>query len=383
MKESRILIFSATFGAGHISAAEALIAVLQVKKPSAHIIHLDFGEFLGKTFNKVVKSTYLEMIKHTPKLWGKFYYHTSKIPAHSAFQRFLNKLGRSKFLECVNLLQPDIIICTYPTIAGILAQLRTEQILNVPLVTIVTDYAVHSQWIHDGVDLYLVGCEEVNQGLIERGINPGRIKVTGIPVNPKFSLRLDRRRIAEKFDLDPDWPTVLIMGGAYGVLESLNRICAMTTHMLFPVQTVVVCGRDEKLFNSLDTVVAASDNPIRRFGFVHNVEELMTVSDLIITKAGGITVSEALTKQLPLVIYRPIPGQEEENAGFISKNGAGRVVETEEELIETVTYLLQHPAMARKIGRVGNRAIPKKTAARAVEEILELLHMFQTASKTG
>lgn len=383
MKDLRVLLFSATYGAGHVRAAEALIEAFQIKEPSAKIIHLDFGAFLGKTFNAVVKSAYLEMIKYTPRLWGKFYYRTARIPAHSAFQRFLNRLGRSEFLKCINSLQPDLIICTYPTVAGVLAQLRTEQLLTVPLVTVVTDYAVHSQWIHQGVDLYIVGSQDIYQGLTSRGISPYRIKVTGIPVNPKFENQLDRRKISVKLGLYPNLPTILIMGGAYGVLEDAKRLFNIIADTETPVQAIVVCGRDEKLYKSLESVIAKARNPVHRYGFVHNVEDLMTVSDLIITKAGGLTVSEALTKHLPLLIYKPIPGQEEENSIYIQKIGAGRAIDTEKRLEQTVNFFLQHPGEIEKMRRAAALAVPKRSAELAVENILQLVKLFEMTQKTG
>jgi len=142
VEQLSVLIFSATFGAGHVRAAEGIIEALRAKEPDVEITHLDFGAFLSKTFNSVIKNTYIELIKHTPKLWGKFYYRTSKIPPGSVFQRFLNGLGRREFVKLIQKLQPDLVICTYPTVAGVLAQQRLKGVLNIPLVTVVTDYAV-------------------------------------------------------------------------------------------------------------------------------------------------------------------------------------------------------------------------------------------------
>ncbi|HWQ41391.1 MAG TPA: glycosyltransferase, partial [Desulfosporosinus sp.] len=323
MKQLKVLIFSASFGAGHVRAAEAIIEVLRSKELRAEITHMDFGAFLNKTFNSVIKSTYIKLIKHTPKLWGEFYYRTSKIAPDSLFQRFLNGLGRREFEELLYKLQPKLVICTYPTVAGVLAQLRLKGILNVPLVTIVTDYAVHSQWIHPGVDLYIVGCERVYNGLVARGIHPSSIRITGIPVSPKFEQKVDRQKILKKFNLRPNLLTVLVMGGAYGVLGGAKWICKILTETELPVQTLIVCGQDEKLYKSLDPLIEAGKNQLVRFGFVNNVEELMSVADMIITKAGGLTVSEALTKLVPLVIFRPIPGQEEENTIYLEGIGAG------------------------------------------------------------
>jgi processive 1,2-diacylglycerol beta-glucosyltransferase len=378
-----VLIFSSSFGAGHVRAAEAVIEALREKEPNVKITHLDFGAFLNKTFNTVVKNTYIELIKHTPKLWGKFYYRTSKIPPNSVFQRFLNGLGRREFVKFIQALQPDLVICTYPTVAGVLAQQRLKGVLDVPLVTVVTDYAVHNQWIHPGVDLYIVGCENVYEGLVARGINPNSIRITGIPVSPKFEWKLDRQEILKKLGLSPERPTVLVMGGAYGILSGTKWICKVLADTAFPVQSIIVCGQDEKLYKSLDSVIEEGRNPVARFGFVQNVEELMSAADIIITKAGGLTVSEALTKRVPLVIFRPILGQEEENAIYLEGIGAGRVAKSEEELEKIIFALLKHPQDLERMRRAAEQALPSRAAEQTVECILQLLEKRQNTQKIG
>ncbi|WP_088188345.1 glycosyltransferase [Desulfosporosinus sp. FKA] len=383
MEQLNVLIFSASFGAGHVRAAEAIIEALRAKDPNVKITHLDFGAFLSKTFNSVVKNTYIELIKHTPRLWGKFYYRTSKIPPDSLFQRFLNGLGRREFVRFIQVLQPDLVICTYPTVAGVLAQQRLRGVLNVPLVTVVTDYAVHSQWIHPGVDHYIVGCEDVYKGLVARGINPQTIHISGIPVSPKFELKLDRRMILQKLTMNPELPTVLVMGGAYGVLGGAKWICKILSEAAISLQTIVVCGQDEKLYKALDSLVEDCKNPLVRFGFVNNVEELMSAADIIITKAGGLTVSEALTKRLPLVIFKPIPGQEEENARYLERIGAGRAADNEERLEKIIFSLLQHPEAVEQMRRAAAQAAPGRAAERAVEGILRLVEERRSAQRIG
>ncbi len=383
MKRIRVLIFSATFGAGHLRAAEAILEAIRAKEPNAEIIHLDYGEFLNKTVNTVIKSTYIELIKHTPKLWGKFYYRTSKMPPHSVFQRFLNTLGRRGILEYIHSLQPDLIICTYPTIAGVLAQLRLKQALEIPLVTVVTDYAIHSQWIHPGVDLYIVGCQEVCDGLLSRGIEKRRIKVTGIPVSPKFEVPMDRHSLSKKLGLNLERLTLLVMGGAYGVLGGTKWVSKIIAESEAPVQAIIVCGQDEKLFKSLDTIISVTRNPILRLGYVRNVEELMTAADLIITKAGGLTVSEALTKRLPIVIFRPIPGQEEANAVFVEKIGAGIVADTGEELERVLHRLISQPQELIDMRRAAGQAVPGRSAERAVDYMLKLVKGRKMEQKIG
>lgn len=373
MKELRVLVFSAAFGNGHLRAAEAVIEGILIKHPSAKISHLDFGDFLNKRINTIIKNVYSEIIKYIPKLWGKFYYKTAQVQPRSKTQHILNQMGRSKFLKYIQVFKPDLIVCTYPTVSSILAQLRLEQLLQVPVITVITDYTVHSHWVHQGVDGYVVACEEVKENLVSWGIKAEQIHMTGIPVSPKFEEEMDRGQIITKLGLSLDLPTYLVMGGSYGVLKSAKRICKKLADSLVPVQAIIVCGKNRKLYLSLEEVIAQGRNPMIRCEFVDNVEELMAVSDLIITKAGGLTVSEALTKHLPLVIYKPIPGQEEENAHFVQRIGAGCVAGDEEELDQLLNRFLRHPEEIEKMRRKAAVALAGQSTERAVEDMLKLL----------
>jgi len=382
LKQLRILVFSAAFGNGHFRAAEAVIEGIRLKEPFAEIIHLDFGDFLSKRLNTVAKSLYMEMIKHTPRLWGRFYDKTAKLQPKSVIQRFLNQLGRSDFLKYIQAFEPDLIVCTYPTVSSVLAQLRLERILHVPVITVITDYAVHSLWVHPGVDRYMVACEEVKASLVSWGIETQRIRVTGIPVSPKFDREMNRGEILSKLGLNPDLPIFLVMGGVYEG-EIVKRICKQLADSLVPIQSIIVCGKNEKLYHNLEEVSSRARNQVVRCGYVHNVEELMEVADLIITKAGGLTVSEALTKHLPLVIFKPIPGQEVENAQFVQRMGAGQVAGTEEELAQLINHFLTYPedleGMQDKVALV----LPGHSTERVVEELLQLALVGRMKKKIG
>lgn len=383
MRKLRVLIFSASFGAGHVRAAEALIEEIRRQIPTAQITHLDWGMLLNRRFNNIIKTTYIGMIKHTPRLWGKFYYDTAKISADSWLQNFLNNMGKADFLRYVQSLQPDIIICTYPTVAGVLAQLRRQKVLNVPLVTVITDYTVHSQWIHKGVDLYIVGYNDIYNRLVGKGFAPHRIKVTGIPVSHKFESNLDKNEMRAKLGLACDLPTILIMGGAYGVLSDFHKLCKEVANLPILSQSIIVCGRNKKEYNALDNVVYNSHNPVIRYGYVNNVEELMSAADLIITKAGGLITSEALTKHLPIVIFKPIPGQEEENTKFLCKTGAGKSANNIRELLATIYNLLQQPEELTKMSCSASLAIPGNSSERAVNYMLELINNTENKVKIG
>lgn len=374
MRELRVLIFSAAFGAGHLRSAQAVIEAIRINESSAQIIHADCGECLGKTVNTLLRNSYISMIKHSPGLWGGIWEGMAKIEPDSLIQRFLNKLGRTEYKKIIESCRPHLIVCTYPTVAGVLSEMRLSHQLHVPLVTVVTDYVVHNQWIHRGVDLYIVGSRHVSEGFAAKGIRPERIRVTGIPVAPVFEQQIDLTRVQARLGLSPELPTLLIMGGALGVLDSMKEHCQIFANADYPLQSIVVCGSDEKLYRSLDEIVVNARNPVVRFGFVNNVEELMTAADLMITKAGGLTVSEALTKRLPMVIFRPIPGQEKANADFLSEIGAGRFAHTQDELAGIVQFLFAHPEELAHMREAAAHAVPGHSAERAVESMLNLLN---------
>lgn len=373
MKKLRVLIFSTTYGAGHVRASEAIIQAIRKRAHYSEIIHLDYGECLSKPINSIIKNTYIAIIKHYPKIYGIFYYGTTSAAPNWFIQRFLNSFGMTKLKKIIHSLQPDLIICTFPTVAGVMSQLRMKNILNKPIVTVVTDYAAHSQWIHFGVDMYIVGCSEVFEELVSRGINPERIHVTGIPVNLKFERFIDGKETISKLGLFSDRKTILLMGGAYGVLGRIKEVCRNLAEMEYPVQLIVVCGQDKKLYNELSNMVGKTRNPVVVLGFVKNIEELMAAADVMITKAGGLIVSEALTQRLPSVIFMPIPGQEEANAGFLSRIGAGKVVYSINELKSVLHSLLEQPDQLEAMKRAASKAIPGFAAERAVEYMLHLM----------
>ncbi|EHQ90342.1 MGDG synthase family glycosyltransferase [Desulfosporosinus youngiae] len=382
MKHLRILVFSAAFGNGHFRAAEAVIEEIRIKEPSAIVTHIDFGDFLSKRFNSVIKKLYFELIKHSPKLWGKLYKQTSKLSPKSKIQRFLNLLGRSDFLKYIQEFDPDLIVCTYPTVSSILAQLRLEHILQVPVVTVITDYTVHGHWIHPGVDGYMVACEEVKEMLVTAGILEQRIHVTGIPISPKFEKKKDREEIISALGLKPGLPTFLVMG-SYGNWESTRKICTTLADSGPPVQSIIVCGNNKKLYHSLQDLVASALNPLIILGYVDNMEELMSAADLIITKSGGLTVTEALTMDLPLVIYKPIPGQEEENANFVQRIGAGQAAGSDKELEGLLKCFISHPEELEKMREKARSALMGHSAEQTVNQMLQLVANSSKTQRTG
>jgi processive 1,2-diacylglycerol beta-glucosyltransferase len=237
---------------------------------------------------------------------------------------------------------------------------------------VLTDYAVHSQWIHPHVDLYCVASEEVRAGLVDRGVPAQRIRVTGIPVDPAFAEPLDRREVARRLGLEPARTTVLVMAGAYAMLGGILEVHRVLLTLPHRVQAVFVCGRDQALVERLRQRSRRRPD-FHVHGFVSNVHEWMAAADLLVTKAGGITVSEALVRELPMVIYRPIPGQEEWNTRMLVTAGAAHVARGPEELARVLERLLADPAALESMRAAARRVRRPNAAREAAEAILQLL----------
>lgn len=341
---SRLLVLSASYGEGHQQAANAVRDVLNNQSPDTQVEIIDFMKSVHPVLDSVVKYCYLKSVRFAPALYGWFYYGTSQIPPSSLIQRQLNSLGIENLADTLSEYQPDVVLATFPTPAGVVSYLKQQGRTNVPLATVITDHAIHSQWIHPLTDMYFVGSEHVRKGLIARGIDSRTIRITGIPVRPSFLESLDKDALRTKYGVSKDVPTVLVMGGAYGVMGDLLQICEELFQYPYPVQVIVVTGRNLRLKAQLDNAVKRATRPVSVFGFVSEVHELMSISDLVLTKAGGLTISEALAMQLPMLLYRPIPGQEVQNADFLVNQGVAVLAHSRREVsLQLLELLVNDP----------------------------------------
>ncbi|MDQ0189430.1 glycosyltransferase [Alicyclobacillus cycloheptanicus] len=370
---SRLLILSASYGEGHQQAAVAVQGAMSAISPETDIQIIDYIRAVHPMLDSVAKYCYLTSVRYAPALYGLFYRGTMQIPPTSLIQRQLNSIGLHALERQIRTYQPDVILSTFPTPAGVASFLKEQGRIQVPLATAITDHAVHSQWIHPHTDLYFVGSQRVKNGLVRRGIPANRVKVTGIPIRPAFALSYDREALAQKYGLDSSIPTVLIMGGAYGVLGDIYAICDELFHSKYPLQVLVVTGKNERMKVQLDELARDASTSVHVFGFVEAIHELMHLSDVMLTKAGGLTISEALAVQLPMVLYRPIPGQEVQNAAFLCKSGAALLARNREEVVHHLYDLLIHNPGRRLLMRQRTARIRKLHAAAEIVDGLVTL----------
>jgi processive 1,2-diacylglycerol beta-glucosyltransferase len=317
-----VLFFSASYGGGHRQASLALARALGLYKETLQTEIVDFMELISPAINRFTRFTYTKSVRNTPSLYGYVYRVSDNLKLDTLLEMQLTNLGLQKTLDFLAEQAPRLVVATYPAAAGIISYIKRKGLLEAPLVTVITDNTVHSQWVHPETDFYFVGSEQVRRGLIYRGVPDSKIFVTGIPIDMKFARTPSREALRLSFGLRPEIPVILIMTGAEGLLRGIPALCQVLDELPLPLQALVVTGKDRSLYQHLSEQATKYDKLFKVYQFVDNVEDFMAASNLLITKAGGLTISEALAMGLPMLIYRPIPGQEMENTRYLLDAGA-------------------------------------------------------------
>jgi len=382
----RILIATATAGAGHLAAAAALDEAWRAFRPEDLVERIDVVKFFSPLHRKIHADGYVKLVEHAPELWGLMFGKTDD----PKVARSLNRLRRAfpsnsrvRFMHHVEEFKPDAVLCTHYVAFEALGILKNKcaraaaksvrrgglgrgrealSALRAPLVgSVVTDFEAHALWMAPCVDVYYVAAEETRARLIARGARPEDVVAAGIPVSGKFSTKPDVRRVRQALGLRDDQPVLLVLSGGFGmgpvasILHELDKVSRS-------FQAVVVTGRNEELRRDL----AAQDrkHPTHVVGFSSNMHELMAIADLIITKPGGLTTAEALAIGRPLFIVQPIPGQEAANSDFLLERGAAAKVNR----VEDLPYRLEHLLGTRKLAGMARaaKALGRPDAARDI-----------------
>jgi processive 1,2-diacylglycerol beta-glucosyltransferase len=369
-----IAILSCNYGGGHQRVAEVLVDELRRRSPECRVEIYDYIETcIGHWYNIAFTSLYFGTVRWAPWLYRWFYGATSGISSHSLLQRCINSLGKRRLAVMLQTQRPDIVVCTYCLPAGGMSELKREGRSGVPCITVVTDHAIHSQWIHPQVDLHLVSSNYVRDGIRARGISPERVLATGIPISPAFGAPLHRRALHRQYGLDPTLPTILVMVGAYNLMRGALDVYHSMVELPRPAQLLYVCGKDERLRQTIAALAQKASGPVRVFGYVREIPELMAMSDLMVSKAGGVTTSEALAAELPMVLVNSIPGQEEENMAFLQAVGAAVVAPRPAALRALIIDLLDHPERLARLREGARRVKRPAAAAQAAAAILSLV----------
>lgn len=342
MSKRRVLLMYITKVSGHRQATVAIQQALRQLEPDIEAPAINGFGYTYPILEKIINKAYLSVIKRTPKVWDYLYDNPKIVKNSQSIQNFLHKTSHEKIEKLIQRHRPQAIVCTQAFPCGMVADYKISHNFDILLIGVLTDFSPHSYWINEGVDYYVVPSEEVKERLVAKGVAPERVRVYGIPLRPRFNEPVDRIAIAEKMGLDPEVPTILVMGGGQG-LGPIKKIVKSLGKMNMFVQIIVLSGVNKKIVNSLRRYAAKADKKILVFEFVTNVEELMTLADLIVTKPGGMTTAESLTKGLPMVVINPIPGQEMRNTDFLIQQGIGIRVHDVDDIGGEVEVLLRSP----------------------------------------
>lgn len=358
----KILILTGRFGEGHQQAAKAIQEAANVEVPNVETEIVDFMASAYPNLYPISQFVYMKGIKKFPQLYGFIYKKTYETNYFSQKLNSLFSVGMRKMLKLLQEVKPTVVVSTYPFASSVFSKLKEYGLTNVPLVTVITDFTHHSYWMHPFTDQYIVGSQEIRSKLIQLGIPAESVASTGIPIRTNFLKRWDRKEIIQKYQLETDIPTILIMGGGDGLIgdgflnnQTLERI----PHRL---QLIILCGHNDMLRYQLHKELIHSKHRIEIKGFTNNVDELMAVSDIIITKPGGVTTSEALAMELPMLLYKPLPGQEEDNAKYLMNAGAAIQALNPSELLSQLSLMLENEVLLARMKKNARRIQKKKAA---------------------
>jgi processive 1,2-diacylglycerol beta-glucosyltransferase len=325
VSKKRVLILSEGFGSGHTQAGYALAAGMKKMNPNIHTKVIELGSFLNPNVAPWIMSAYRLTINSNPGLVGMLYRKQHEKPLSKLTTMALHRIFYHQTAKVIEHLRPDLIITTHPIPTTIISRLKAAG-LNVPLFTVITDYDAHASWMSSRVDHFLVSTENVRQLLLERGVSRENVRATGIPVHPEFWSTEDKSTVRRNLKIK-DMSTVLIMGGGWGLVA--NEQLEQLVRWKEKVQLVFCLGNNQKLLDKMKNDPKFQHENIVLMGHTREISKWMDAANLLVTKPGGMTCTEALAKGLPMLFCESLPGQEEMNRDYFVRRGYGETMQNE------------------------------------------------------
>ncbi|MDP6685597.1 MAG: glycosyltransferase [Candidatus Omnitrophota bacterium] len=335
----KILLMYITHNSGHHRASLAIENALKTISPSVETLNINAFGYTNPILEKVINRTYMTVIKGKPAVWEYLYDNPKVLKSVQGLRDAIHRFNSKKLKVLLEDFKPDVCLCTQAFPCGMIADYKKNLHLKLPLFGVLTDNAPHSYWIFEEVDYYITPSETSKEHFVKNGVALDKIRTFGIPIDPKFNSHGNRAEIYRKMDFDTEWPVVLIMGGSQG-LGPVENIADVLEGIAAPFQLVVICGINRKLKRKLEKKKARYKKRLSVLGHVENVNELMEIASIVVTKPGGLTTAEALAKDLPMIIVHPIPGQELKNTEFLLNKGVAVRAEDAEDIAALVQELL-------------------------------------------
>jgi processive 1,2-diacylglycerol beta-glucosyltransferase len=368
MESKRILLMHISNISGHRSAGLSIEKAIKILSPQTQTLSLNAFNYVHPHGERVINFLYMFTIQKLPFIWAHLYDNPYWNRRTRRIKEFIHRYNFSKLEALFSEFKPDVVVTTQAFPCGMVADFKQAKVIDLPLVAVLTDFVPHSYWIYPNVDYYIAPSDEIKQKLIRKGIIPERIRTFGIPFDPKFNQAKNKTEARKKLKLQESLFTILIMGGGQG-LGPIKKVVKILDNLDFNFQGIVVCGTNSRLYRRLKKKLKSYKKNILLFGYADNMEELMSAADIIITKPGGITCAEALSKGLPMVIMSPIPGQEANNASFLIKQGTAKKVNNPEDLAGIISDLYNQPEKLKELSEAALR-ISKTNSARDIARLL-------------
>lgn len=332
-----VLVMSIPTGGGHHSTGMAIVNSIKAKGHNAHMV--DVYEYISPTLRDSVSKGYIMSTKYAPDLYGFEYHRCEEKSSKRKIQvtRTFNYLVALAFLSYIKDFNPDVIVCTHVLAAQVINSLRKRDKLdrNIKVIGIITDFTIHPFWENVDIDYYVTASELLNNQIVKKGIDIEKVRPFGIPVDEKFTKILPKEEARKFLGID-NKRTILIMSGSMGYGSVLNHI-KLLDNLDEDFQMIIVCGKNKKMYRRALALETKKKKYV--YGYTKDVHIMMDACECIITKPGGLTVSESLVKGLPLILFNPIPGQEDRNLEFLINNGIAQFV-TETYPVDDAIYQL-------------------------------------------
>jgi processive 1,2-diacylglycerol beta-glucosyltransferase len=366
MSAKKLLLLSVSAGAGHARAAEALRVAAEAHY-GVEALHLDVMNHVTKAFRKLYTDWYLRLVDRYPALWAQLYRITNETPPDAPgarLRRAIERLNARDLRNAIAAFAPDRVICTHFLPAELLLRERERGRLAAPVFVQVTDFDLHALWEVPHMAGYFAASDEVAYRMRARGLPDERVHVTGIPIMPAFGEIPDRAECARELGLDPTKLTLLLMGGGAGV-GALDDAAATLLSLDLDVQVIALAGRNAAMLEKLQALAQRHPGKLLPHGYTNRIERLMGAADVAISKPGGLTTSECLALGLPMIVFAPIPGQEERNCDYLLEHGAALKAVDATALEYRVRQLAADPSQLVAM-RANARRLGTPKAARAV-----------------
>lgn len=371
----KILIFYGSYGGGHLSAAKSIKECIEKNYTDTDVVMLDCIEYVNKIINKLTTKAYADMAKNAHWIWKQLYYNSEKNGALARIGNAVNRLMAIKLNKLFKNGAPDLIISTHPFSSQMCATLKSKGKINSQIATILTDYAPHRQWLEkpEYVNYFFVAHDGMVEDLVKRGIDRNKIYSTGIPLSNRFLAHYDKDGILEEFGLAKNKATVLFFaGGEYGFgKDTTFNILKTIIEEFDNLQVVAIAGKNVKMQAKFETLIKETDSEdtVKVLSYTNKVPELMSISDIVISKPGGLTTTESLASGLPIIVINPIPGQEEENAEFLEQNGVGIWLKKNDNIKEKLREILSSTEKIKEM-KINARLLSKKNSTADICKIL-------------